>query len=217
MELRWLGDSCVYIRSTQATVVCDPYLGLAGASPLQANIATVSGGRWPAVPLHPLAPACRLVRGPGEFELRGVYITGHAVPPADRPVRNTVYLIEADGLAICHLGSLGTRPPERVLRPVAAVDVLVVPVAGAGSCSDGGADALCVTEAAELVSELEPRLVVPVFCAPTTEHEALLARLCRELGIAAVQPQSALTLGSTPLPDGPAVAALTVAAPRAEP
>ena len=209
MELRWLGDSCVHIRSTQATVVCDPYLGLAGASPLQADIATVSGGRWPAVPLHPLAPGCRMVRGPGEFELRGVYITGHAVPPADRPVRNTMYLIEADDLAICHLGSLCTRPPERLLRPVAAVDVLVAPV--------GGADAMCTTEAAELVSELEPRLVVPMFCAPAAEHEALLARLCREVGISTVEPQTALVLGSTPLPTGPAIAALTVAAPRAEP
>ena len=209
MELRWLGDSCVHIRSTQATVVCDPYLGLAGASPLQADIATVSGGRWPAVLLHPLESDCRMVRGPGEFELRGVCITGHAVLPADRPVRNTMYLIEADGLAICHLGSLSTRPPERVLRPVAAVDILVVPV--------GGAEAISTTEAAELVSELEPRLMVPLFCAPTAEHETLLARLCRELGIAAVQPQPALVLGSTPLPDGPAIAALTVAAPHAKP
>ena len=209
MELRWLGDSCVHIRSTQAAVVCDPYLGLAGASPLQADIATVSGGRWPAVPLHSLAPDCRMVRGPGEFELRGVYITGHAVLPADRPVRNTMYLIEADGLTICHLGSLSTRPPERVLRPVAAVDILVVPV--------GGAEAISTTEAAELVSELEPRLMVPLFCAPTAEHETLLARLCREMEIAAVQPQPVLVLGNTPLPDGPAIAALTVAAPRAEP
>ena len=205
MELRWLGDSCVHIRSAQAAVVCDPYLGLAGASPLQADIATVSGGRWPALPLHPLAPDCRMVRGPGEFELRGVYITGHAVLPADRPVRNTMYLIEADGLTICHLGSLCTRPPERVLRPVAAVDVLVAPV--------GGADAISTTEAAELVSELEPRLVVPVFRAHAAEHETLLAHLCREMGIAAVQPQPMLVLGSTPLPAGPAIAALTVAGP----
>ena len=175
----------------------------------------MSGGRWPAVHVRPLASHCRIVRGPGEFELRGVLITGHALPQADRPVRNTMYLIEADGLAICHLGSLSTRPPERVLRPAAAVDVLVVPVAGAGPRSGSGADALCTTEAAELVSELEPRLVVPVFCAPVAEHEALLARLCRELGIAAVQPQPALTLGNTPLPAGPAIAALTVAAPRA--
>ena len=217
MELRWLGDSCVYLRSTQATVVCDPYLGLAGASPLRADIATVSGGRWPAVPLRPLAPDCRMVRGPGEFELRGVYITGHAVPQADRPVRNTLYLIEADGLAICHLGCLHTRPPERVLRPVAAVDVLVAPVACAGPRSGSSADAMSTTEAAELVSELEPRLVVPVFCAPAAEHEALLTLLCREMGIATVQPQTALVLGSTPLPAGPAIAALTVAAPSAEP
>lgn len=217
MELRWLGDSCLHIHSTQATVVCDPYLGLVGASPLQADIATVSGGRWPAVPLHPLAPDCRPVRGPGEFELRGVYITGHALPPADRPVRNTVYLIEADGRAICHLGSLSTRPPERALRPVAAMDVLVVPVACAGPRSGSGADAMSTTETAELVSELEPRLVVPLFCAPATEHPALLARLCRELGLAMVEPRPALVLGSTPLPDGPAIAALTVAAPRAAP
>ena len=205
MELRWLGDSCVHIRSTQATVVCDPYLGLAGASPLQADIATVSGGRWPAAHLHPLSPTCRMVQGPGEFELRGVYITGHAVPPAERPVRNTMYLIEADDLTVCHLGSLSTRPPERVLRPVATVDVLVAAV--------GGTEAISTTETAELVSELEPRLVVPLFCAPAAEHETLLARLCRELGIAMVEPEPALVLGKTPLPAGPTIAALTVVGP----
>ena len=68
---------------------------------------------------------------------------------------NTIFRFALDELSFCHLGDFGQpalRPEQR--RAIGDVDVLLVPVGGGPTI--GGSDA------AALVRELAPRLVVPM-------------------------------------------------------
>jgi L-ascorbate metabolism protein UlaG (beta-lactamase superfamily) len=68
---------------------------------------------------------------------------------------NTIVVFTLDGLRVCHLGDFGQpalRPEQR--EAIGAVDVLFVPAGGGPTI--GGA------EAAAVVRELAPRLVVPM-------------------------------------------------------
>lgn len=95
--------------------------------------------------------------GPGEYEVNGVFITGvatyHKGEPGQRE-RNTVFLYEFDDLSIGHLGDLGTMLDRRQIEAMNSPDVLLVPV--------GGGDILDASQAVEIITELEPRIVIPM-------------------------------------------------------
>jgi len=68
--------------------------------------------------------------------------------------KNTVYVIELDELSICHLGDLGHVLTAPQVEEIGNVDVLLVPV--------GGVSTINATTAAEVVRQLEPKIVVPM-------------------------------------------------------
>lgn len=88
----------------------------------------------------------------------GVTITGYpsfhdAVKGAQRGP-NIIFIIQAEGLRIAHLGDLGAPPEEDVLKALQGVDVLMLPV--------GGTYTLDAAEAARLVKALKPRVTIPM-------------------------------------------------------
>jgi L-ascorbate metabolism protein UlaG (beta-lactamase superfamily) len=69
--------------------------------------------------------------------------------------RNTAFIIEVDGLRICHLGDLGHELSDRQVQAIGAVDVLMIPV--------GGIYTLNGTDAKKVMAQLKPRrLVLPM-------------------------------------------------------
>jgi L-ascorbate metabolism protein UlaG (beta-lactamase superfamily) len=69
--------------------------------------------------------------------------------------KNTVFVIEADGLRFCHLGDLGHELTERQLQTIGAVDVLMIPV--------GGIYTINGTDAKKIMAQIKPkRLVLPM-------------------------------------------------------
>jgi len=94
---------------------------------------------------------------PGEYEIKGVFVSGVSTSRdlrAQRTRRNTAYLIEFDDLSICHLGNLDHVPSQDQVEQLGSADILLVPV-GARSTISG-------TRAAELVALLEPSIVIPM-------------------------------------------------------
>lgn len=160
MEIEWLGHSCFRLRSREATLVTDPYdksIGLNLPRP-RADIVTLSHDH----PGHNAAAGVRgdpyVVRGPGEYEVKSVFVTGVQSYHDKRQGRdrgpNTVYVIELDGLRICHAGDLGFVPSQTQAEGYGEIDILLLPV--------GGVTTLNASEATELVSLLEPRVVIPM-------------------------------------------------------
>jgi L-ascorbate metabolism protein UlaG (beta-lactamase superfamily) len=69
--------------------------------------------------------------------------------------RNSVFVVEADGLKIVHLGDLGHLLSDDQIRQIGPVDVLLIPV--------GGVYTLNGTRAKEVIAQLKPRrMIVPM-------------------------------------------------------
>jgi L-ascorbate metabolism protein UlaG (beta-lactamase superfamily) len=140
-----------------------------------------------------------VVRGPGEYEMAGVLITGirtyHDNQRGARQGTNTAFIIEAETLRLCHLGDLGHLPTPEQVEAMGGIDILLVPV--------GGGNTLDATAAAETVSLLEPKLVIPMHYATpaTTRNLDPLDRFLKEIGASpdlTAQPRLSVSHGSLP-------------------
>lgn len=85
--------------------------------------------------------------GPGEYEVKGAMIDGVALEQG-----NTAYSLLVDDVRVAHLGALAQDTLSDVqLEGLEAVDVLFVPLDGRKA-----------EITSKLVSQLEPRIVVPI-------------------------------------------------------
>lgn len=66
--------------------------------------------------------------------------------------KNAIWILEADGLTLCHLGDLGHELSDEQRKVIGPVDVLMIPV--------GGIYTLNGEQAAEVVRQLRPRLYI---------------------------------------------------------
>jgi len=213
MEISWLGHSCFVLRGKNVTLITDPFSPQPGQSQgeslklskINAPIVTISHNH----PGHNFAEGVagnpRVVRGPGEYEISDVLITGvpsyHDAKRGAERGRNTIYVIHMDDLVICHLGDLGHTLQEEQLEEVADADILLVPISGQNTLS--------AAQAAEVISQVAPHVVIPMHYRPSTgtgsgagDGPDALDKFCREMGIESVhaQPQPKLSMLRSTLP-----------------
>lgn len=215
MDITWYGLSCFRIRESGVTVVCDPYdksIGLA-LPKLRADIVTVSHSRPGHSAADRIAGEPKVLTGPGEFEVKNVFMTGLATyhrRQADKALeRNVAYFFEFGDLTVGHLGDIGEIPAQSEIEElnIGEVDVLFVPV--------GGGETLDPTRAVEIVGMLEPRLVIPMHYRHNGLAEDLAQRLepidkfLKEFGAATLEPIDILKVTKSSLPEETQVMLLT--------
>jgi len=183
-----------------ATVVTDPYDSKqVGYEPLKVkgDVVTISHN----TPGHNLTSAVKgnthIIDGPGEFEIGGVFITGiqtngHTRKTDNEP-RNTMYLLDYNGINVLHLGDLNRVPTQSEVEAIGPVHVALVPVGAGGS--------LTAIKATEVISLLEPNIVIPMHYA--TPHSAAtplklepLSRFLKEMGLTNVETVPSLKVPS---------------------
>ena len=201
MEISWLGHSCFQLKGKNVTLITDPFSPQAadasGLGKFSASIVTISHDHQGHNYAMGVGGNPRVVRGPGEYEISDVLITGvasyHDNERGKLLGRNTIYVIHMDDMVICHLGDLGHTLQEEQLEEVADADVLLIPVSGQHTIN--------AAQAAEVISQVEPRIVVPMHYA-LPEGDALnpLDKFCREMGIEASHSQPKLNIARTTLP-----------------
>ena len=159
-EFKWFGHNCFRIKSREATIITDPVdrsTGFAVAKQ-NANIVSISRSDSVNANLGLVRPEFQVVDGPGEYEMDDVFITGVRTfiddAHTERKQFNTAYLFEMDGFVICHLGDLGKVPNSDQTEQLAQADILLLAV--------GGANGLTQEQAAEVVSLLEPKVLIPM-------------------------------------------------------
>ncbi len=201
MDITWHGHACLRLYQRGASVVTDPYEKSIGYElpRLRADIVTVSHDH----PGHRNAKGVRnrslTVTGPGEYEVRGVFITGiaafHDGKQGKTRGSNTVYLFDFDGLKICHLGDLGHIPSQAQAEALNSVDVLLIPV--------GGVSTINAAQAAEVVSLLEPSIVVPMhYRLPSLAFKLdPVSKFLKAMGVDDVSPQETLSVTKSNLPE----------------
>jgi L-ascorbate metabolism protein UlaG (beta-lactamase superfamily) len=161
MEITWYGHACFRLKDRNTTVITDPYdktLGLPLPRP-KADIVTISH----PVPHHNYTAGVKgdfkVIDGPGEYEIGGIFITGiHMTAPKkdsnNSSAQNNIYVFYIEDLAICHLGDLSHVPTQNQVEDMGSIEVLMVPV--------GGQKALNAAQAAEVISLIEPYIVIPM-------------------------------------------------------
>lgn len=206
MEISWLGHACFQLRGKNVVLITDPFPPQSAPVPsegsrkasLNASIITISHNHSMHNFVERVGGNPRVVRRPGEYEISNVLITGvasyHDNQRGQMHGRNTIYIIHMDDLVLCHLGDLGHTLQENQLEEVADADILFVPI--------GGGNALNPTQAAEVISQIEPRIVIPMhYSAPSTgETSSELTHFCREMGVETIEPQPKLSVTRNSLP-----------------
>jgi len=100
-----------------------------------------------------------LVEGPGEYDIKNIFIHGipsfHDENQGKERGENTIYVIESEGLKICHMGDFGQKElTDEQLEKIGDVDILMIPV--------GGTYTISAQEALKIVSQLEPHITIPM-------------------------------------------------------
>lgn len=205
MDITWFGHSCFRLRDRAGTVVTDPYgkdIGLL-LPRVRADLVTVSHDAGDHNYVKGVKSGFKALTGPGEYEVSGVFVTGlelrgekkKAKGPTERP-RNTVFLFEFEDLTVCHLGDLDHVPTQaQVEDALGEVDVLLIPV--------GGGESLNAAQASEVVSLLEPHIVIPMHykVKDLTLKLDPVSRFLKEMGLDNVPTQEPLKVSRSGLPE----------------
>ncbi len=200
MEISWYGHSCFrFTERGKATIITDPFdesIGLA-LPKLKADVTTVSHDAPGHNNVGNVKSLQRVIDGPGEYEIGGVFIIGAAMHnvQAEPPKRNVAFMFDYDGLNIVHLGDLDHVPQQATVELMGNVDVALVPVGGGGG--------LNATQAAEVIGLLEPSIVIPMHY--KTDESTLeldsVDKFLKEMGVSRIQQDNILKVTKSGLPE----------------
>ena len=205
-DIQYLGHSCFRLRGRDGIVLCDPFdrtVGFDIGRPT-AHIVTVSHDHPDHANLAAVKPMRERIfpiEGPGEYEVSGVMIAGvrtfHDKHKGAELGNNTAYVIHLDDVVFCHLGDLGHELTTHQLDEIGNVDVLFIPV--------GGGETIGPSEAVSVISQLEPRIVIPMHYALPGQRSfandlAGVDKFTHEIGMKEVVEEEKVTVTSANLP-----------------
>ncbi len=216
-KITWAGQSCFQVsvsnsKDHQADIVIDPFdekIGLKLPN-LSGDILLVTHDHHDHNNIKAVKPARVgegnpfLIEGPGEYEIKGVFIQGipsfHDDEEGKDRGKNTIYIIEAEGIKFCHLGDLGQKQlTDEQLDKIGTVDILMVPV--------GGIYTISSAEAPKIISQIDPKIIIPMhFNLPKLKIELEdVSKFLKAMGKNSVEPVDKLTVKLSTLPkDGQA-------------
>ncbi len=160
MDITWLGHSCFLIKGKEKSIItdpCHPDLGYRLDEP-EADIVTVSHSHRGHCYVEGVANDPRQIRSPGEYEIGGTFITGvasfHDNKKGEIRGKNTIYVIEMDGIALCHLGDLGHPLDSHLIEEIGDISILFLPV--------GEVSTIPIDTTTEIIRQLEPPIIIPM-------------------------------------------------------
>ncbi len=164
MIITWQGHSCFKLQDKigpeEVTVVTDPFgkeVGLKVPN-FEADIVTISHDHHDhnnvgAIRGNPFVISCA-----GEYDKKEVLIEGidsyHDSQQGKERGNNIIYRIEIDDISVVHLGDLGDVLDSAQLEKLAGTDILLIPI--------GGKYTIDAKKAVEVISQIEPRIVIPM-------------------------------------------------------
>jgi L-ascorbate metabolism protein UlaG (beta-lactamase superfamily) len=164
MKVKWFGHASFLITSDDGTkIITDPYKpGAFGLEyrPIQetADIVTVSHdhddhNNADGIPGNP-----QIVKGAGKHQAKGIEFIGvascHDECGGKERGDNTIFTFKIDDMNVCHLGDLGRPLTDKEVSEIGKVDVIMIPVGGSFTIDAAGAD--------KVISQLEPKVVIPM-------------------------------------------------------
>jgi hypothetical protein len=205
MQIIWHGQSCFEIivskgKGENIVILIDPpgeaETGLKAPAKTGAQIVLLSNNSYTLGKgdLDKIAPGAFVVDGPGEYEIKGIYVRGtdfnfgKTGVSAESPA-GTIYTIEAEEMKLCHLGNFSDKELAMAqVEKIGNVDILMFPVLG-------GKD-LGAKETLKIISQIEPSIGVPMnYEIPKLKLEAGdLKEFLKAAGVGQIEPLSKLTI-----------------------
>lgn len=168
-KIFWAGQSCFEIsvsnsRDHEANIVIDPLkeekADILLLTKNDNKVKTTKGESF-------------LVDGPGEYEVKGVFIQGIA------SLQNIIYVLEAEDVRFCHLGNLGQKElTDEQLEKIGQIDVLMIYTGD---------------ESPKIIGQIEPKIVIPM------DYENV-SKFLKTMGKPSIQPVDKLTIKTSALP-----------------
>ena len=197
MTITYYGHSCFKITNQggHVTIVTDPFDKKIGLKPphISADIVTVSHFHYDHNNIKAIKGEPFIVDGPGEYEIKGIKIKGissfHDNNKGKEKGLNTIYVIEVDGIKVCHLGDLGQKHLfNSQIEELSQIDVLMIPV--------GGIYTINGKEAIEIINQIDPKIVIPMhYLLPKlTIKLDPLEKFLKEVGLSSIKPVDKLIL-----------------------
>lgn len=201
MDIKWYGHSCFRIKDRIGTVWTDPFppkaLGYNRPN-AKADVVTISHAHPNHSSLEGFTNEPYVISRPGEYEVNGIFVTAirtAATSEGGQPAYNNVMVIQFDDLSACHLGDLNHVPAQDEVEKLGEVDVLLVPVGGDGT--------LTAAQAVEVISLIEPYIVIPMHYG-TAQHSGNLdtvEKFLKEMGATSPTTLDELKLSRSSLPE----------------
>ncbi len=161
MDITYLGHSSFKLKGKSQSLITDPFnpkmVGLKFTKN-DADIVTISHQHEDHNDISMIDGVRKVVEGPGEYEIGGVSIIGissyHDNEKGALRGKNTIFVIEMDGIRLVHLGDLGHVLDKDKLTAIGVVDILFIPV--------GGEYTIGPKDAFEVVQALTPKIIIPM-------------------------------------------------------
>jgi L-ascorbate metabolism protein UlaG (beta-lactamase superfamily) len=197
MEITWHGQSFFEIKSKDPAVkiAIDPFdetMGLRVAKP-EADILLISHGHNDHSNKKAIKGNLFIIEEPGEYEIHDVYIKAvasfHDQNQGQERGLNNIYVFQCEDIKVCHLGDFGQKElSDEQLEAIGNVDILMIPV--------GGVYTLDAKGASKVISQVEPRLVIPMHYQIRGLKLKLdpLDKFLKEMGFSAGTPEKKLKL-----------------------
>jgi L-ascorbate metabolism protein UlaG (beta-lactamase superfamily) len=163
MDIEYKGANCVILKNKNDTVVVDPTENVS-VKDFGENAIILSTDEKNKIS----GQSGFLISAPGEYEkgdvsVKGVQIARH-IDPVEYGKQGVAYRVEFAGVRVAILGHISAPISDDDLEKIGVVDVVVIPVGGGGYTLDS-------KDAAAIIRQIEPRVVIPTHYDDGTKYE----------------------------------------------
>lgn len=205
MKITWAGQACFQISTSNGkdnlvNIVIDPFGDIGLKEPrFEADVLLVTHEHEDHNNTKSVKGSPFLINGPGEYEVKGVFIQGidsfHDDKEGKERGKNTIYTIEAENIKFCHLGDFGQKQlTDEQLEKIGTVDILMIPV--------GGTYTIDSSDTTKIIGQIEPKIVIPMhYELPNLKFKLdNVSKFLKAMGKNSIEPQDKLTIKASILP-----------------
>jgi L-ascorbate metabolism protein UlaG (beta-lactamase superfamily) len=164
MDIEYRGANCVVLKTKNDVVVVDPTSNVNAKDYGDKAMILFTDEKYE----EGTKQSGFIIDQPGEYEKGEVSVRGIAtrryIDPEEYGKKATMYRVEFGGVRLAVLGNVTNSIDEKDLESLGVVDIVVVPVGGGGYTLDA-------KDAAAVIRQIGPRVVVPTHFDDGTKYE----------------------------------------------
>ena len=198
MHISWHGHYTIRIQTSSIVALIDPHGSPSGLKPYRgkADVIVLSNPTDESMSESRASEDTRIINTPGEYAIDGITIYAHGWEANDGSERS-LQRWHVDGLTLLHVGALNRDLTDKELEIIQAapIDILLLPI--------GGGSSLDLKGALDLLTKIEPRVVIPIHFKIPGAKEKLdsVEHFAKEMGVDPKNAEAKAILKSGKLPE----------------